>query len=410
MATIRASRSGQGGYIVCFRYGDKQYNRHLGTDDRREAEARKKRIEATIHDLQHGRLVLPPDCSDIGTFIVSDGKATAKVQPPRHATLSELWEGYRATATTADSTRITEATHFRHLVRILGPQAALPTLKTADLQRYIRQRSTEAGIRGAKVKAQTITKEVATFRAVWNGYGLPHGLVKVTFQTHFVGRLKFDKDDTKGRFLTLDQIRRQLDRGNLTPAQEAALWDCLFLDRDQLDDLLQTTRQAPTAPPWLYPMALAAAHTGARRSELLRSRPEDIDIDGGTIHLREKKRDHTKKHTYRPVRMSSRLAVVMTEWLKARPQGDYTFTTDAGEGITKKAAHHHLKAALAGSTWANIRGWHLFRHSLASITAMKGTDQRIIDATLGHTTEAMRQRYRHLFPSQQKAALDSIFG
>jgi integrase len=32
-----------------------------------------------------------------------------------------------------------------------------------------------------------------------------------------------------------------------------------------------------------------AAYTGARRSEILRSRVDDIDFDAGTITIREKK-------------------------------------------------------------------------------------------------------------------------
>ena len=41
--------------------------------------------------------------------------------------------------------------------------------------------------------------------------------------------------------------------------------------------------------------------------------------------------------------------------------------------------------------------------------AMKGVDQRIIDATVGHQTEEMRKRYRHLFPHKQHEALAAVF-
>jgi integrase len=40
---------------------------------------------------------------------------------------------------------------------------------------------------------------------------------------------------------------------------------------------------------------------------------------------------------------------------------------------------------------------------------LKGIDQRMIDAWMGHQTEEMRQRYRHLFPDQQQRALASLF-
>ena len=57
-----------------------------------------------------------------------------------------------------------------------------------------------------------------------------------------------------------------------------------------------------------------------------------------------------------------------------------------------------------------IRGWHVFRHSFISACASRGIDQRLIDEWVGHTTEEMRRRYRHLYPSVQRQALDSVFG
>lgn len=65
---------------------------------------------------------------------------------------------------------------------------------------------------------------------------------------------------------------------------------------------------------------------------------------------------------------------------------------------------------MAGGKWNVLRGFHVFRHSLASIMASKGKDQRVIDAILGHTTEEMTRRYRHLFPSTQTQAIDDLFG
>ncbi len=41
--------------------------------------------------------------------------------------------------------------------------------------------------------------------------------------------------------------------------------------------------------------------------------------------------------------------------------------------------------------------------------ASKGIDQRMIDEWVGYTTESMRRRYRHLFPSSQKTAMKELF-
>jgi integrase len=53
-------------------------------------------------------------------------------------------------------------------------------------------------------------------------------------------------------------------------------------------------------------------------------------------------------------------------------------------------------------------GFHTYRHSFASNLAAAGVDQRLIDEFMGHTTEAMRKRYRHLFPAAKRSAITSF--
>jgi integrase len=77
--------------------------------------------------------------------------------------------------------------------------------------------------------------------------------------------------------------------------------------------------------------------------------------------------------------------------------------------VTRNEANDHFQRAVQGGKWANLRGWHTLRHSFASNCAAKGVDQRIIDAWMGHQTEEMQKRYRHLFPEQQRAAILSVF-
>jgi site-specific recombinase XerD len=62
------------------------------------------------------------------------------------------------------------------------------------------------------------------------------------------------------------------------------------------------------------------------------------------------------------------------------------------------------------SKWKVLRGYHVFRHSFASNLAAAGIDEHVIAALMGHLTAEMRARYRHLFPSQRRAAVASVFG
>ncbi len=162
-------------------------------------------------------------------------------------------------------------------------------------------------------------------------------------------------------------------------------------------------------------MFVVAAHTGARRSELLRSRR--VDFDDETVVIRERKKSKSK-HTTRRVPLSPVLRDAIKEWFAKHPGGPYSFCLpdengQAGEKtrpIQPDEAHEIFRRALAGSKWNKLKGWHVLRHSFISNCAMKGIDQRIIDSFVGHTTEEMRRRYTHLFPSSKKAAIETVFG
>ena len=65
---------------------------------------------------------------------------------------------------------------------------------------------------------------------------------------------------------------------------------------------------------------------------------------------------------------------------------------------------------LKDSRWSVLKGWHVLRHSFISSLASRGIDQRLIDEWVGHQTEAMRRRYRHLTPDVQQQAIRSVFG
>ena len=118
--------------------------------------------------------------------------------------------------------------------------------------------------------------------------------------------------------------------------------------------------------------------------------------------------------------LSPTLAGVLGDWLKAHPGGPYLFCQEPGcpgsrskrratSPVTRDEAHGHFRRTLAGSRWRVVRGWHVLRHSFASNCVAGGVDQRLIDEWMGHTTEAMRRRYRHLTPDLQQQTIRSVF-
>ena len=80
-----------------------------------------------------------------------------------------------------------------------------------------------------------------------------------------------------------------------------------------------------------------------------------------------------------------------------------------GRPISAQLAAKSIVRVLKKSEWAVVPGWHCFRHSFISNCVAKGIDQRLIDHWVGHTTEAMRQRYSHLVPTTSQTALLSVF-
>lgn len=108
--------------------------------------------------------------------------------------------------------------------------------------------------------------------------------------------LRYPKGIEKPPFQTSVEIETKIATGELSERAQQDLWDCLFLTLPEIDELLQHV-QGTARHPFIYPMFVFAAHTGARRSELLRSRTEDIDFALRLITIREKKRVRGKLTT-----------------------------------------------------------------------------------------------------------------
>ncbi len=415
MASVRQDgRSGQ--YLILFRYGGRQFQRSLKTGSQKRANAICGRVEETLQLLQLGRLEIPSE-ADAGDFILSDGKRNGKPTLPKRHTIGDLLQLYgdrpKQQAKEA-TTEYSERVHIKHLCKHLKTSQVAQSISTSDVQRYIEKRLNEKW-RGRPIRPQTVKKEVATFRVIWN-WGVRSGYLKGRAPTL---DLVYPKTDERLPFITRDEIKRIIDRDRLDETAAKELWESLFLRKREIGDLLRHVEQRP-AQPFVYPMFVFAAHTGARRSELLRSQIEDFDFQTRMVRLREKKRSRKNAVTYRHVPMTKLLAAVMSDWFEIHPGGSYTLCLDLvtlrGKrrdtlgALTKDEATDHFKRALNGSEWESVRGFHVLRHSFASNLAAGGVDQRIIDEWMGHTTEEMRRRYRHLFPDQQRQAIDSVFG
>jgi len=417
----------------------RRYTFTLGEVAQGEAEAKAAQVDYLLMRVKQ-RLLTVPDGIDIVTFIQFDGKPpqaandNTPFNPRQAVTVALLKDRYLTTygngtieANSLDTCRL----HLNHVCRFLGDAFPLPELKLAKLQEYVNKRAKDG------VAPATIRKEVASLRAAWN-WGEPMDLTSGRFPNR---GLRYPKADEKPPFMTMAEIHRQIAGGG----DPDMLWECLYLTAPELAELLAFVKDMAQHP-WIYVVYCFAAHTGARRSEIIRALVTDVAFAAGVVTIREKKRSRDQRTTRR-VPLTPFLRGVLQEWLKGHPGGPALFchagvvtrskkrspTTGhqdekvrpsslkgrlatvhvrekpAQGALTRNEMRDHFGRVLAASKWTVMKGWHVLRHSFCSILAAKGIDQRFIDEWMGHQTEQQRRRYRHLAPNAQQEAIAGAF-
>jgi integrase len=407
---------GTGQFHLIFRFGGRKFKKALKTTQTDVAEAARVRLDENLRLVSAGRLIIP-EGADIPTFLLSDGKLNGKPKVLAPLTLSALFQEYRdhlPDGTMESNSLYTAKVHMAHFERVVGKGFSVRGLSLDDLQSYVQQRGKEKGRRKGRVSPTTMRKELSTLSAVWS-WARATSRVEGPFPNK---GLRFPKTNEKPPFQTKEEIVRQIARGGLSEVEQEALWDCLYLTPADLEEVLTLIKNQADQP-MVYPMVLMAAHTGARRSEILRSQVQDFDLESNLVVIREKKRAKGRRTT-RIVPLSPNLAKTLADWLKIHTGCKYTFCRRLNPSETGKTVEYlpvsvdqatdFLRRCLAGTGWAKIRGWHVFRHSFISNCASKGIDQRMIDAWSGHQTEEMRRRYTHLFPDSQQDAMRVLFG
>ena len=283
MAWVQQDPSGN--YHVSFRFGGRKFKRSLHTRKQDAADGLARRIEENIKLADRGILTIPAG-ADIPTFLLSDGKLSEKPKCETQLTLDGLFNAFFAAIPTGnleETTIYSMKIHKGHLVRHLGAELAAQKIDLETLQGYVAKRQTEDGLRGRKLSGATIKKELVTLRCLWN-WAAANGMVEGPFPGR---RVKYPKVSEKPPFQTWQEIEKQISRGGLTENEQAELWDSLFLSLKEVSELLDYVKKT-AAQPFIYPMVVMAAHTGARRSEIVRSMINDFQDETVIIHERKR--------------------------------------------------------------------------------------------------------------------------
>jgi len=423
MASLRQiKRTGQ--WQIRFYWNGEQRQRSCLTKRSKEANRVLATVEDTLHLLKTGRLEIPADV-DAVHWIMTGGKLQPPSKPkPRQSKLNfgEICDAYFEDQSQKEETTLGgESIHINHLKRILSCSMSLHAVDLDVLKKY-RKRRLRQKYHGKLITDGTIRKELVTFRQIWvwaqqNRY--VEGTCPLLGED---GRWKmtFEKPDTREKFQTWGQITRRIKRGGLTSEETKELWKGLFLDNDQIIELLKHV-ETTARHPFIYPMFCFTAYTGARRSEIVRSEVEDFDFERGQILIRERKRRKDRRGSTRFVPLHPKLAMIMQDWFQIHPGGRYTVSPPLHMPYRKKnakrkdqltfgQADYHFDRALKTTKWTVISGFHVLRHSFGSNLIRTGTvSSDIVGKWMGHTTEEMRELYQHLFPQdgqQQIVALE----
>ncbi|MCB1784202.1 MAG: site-specific integrase [Alphaproteobacteria bacterium] len=160
-----------------------------------------------------------------------------------------------------------------------------------------------------------------------------------------------------------------------------------FLDDDERTALLEASKN--TSYPHLHLIIVLALSTGARKSEILNLKWEDIDKDRTKIILHE-----TKNGERRIISLSGYARSLILEHEKVRRiDTNLLFPSKTGKSPFNIKRSWHKAMEEAGIE--DFR-FHDLRHSAASYLAMNGATLAEIAEVLGHKTLSMVKRYAHL--------------
>ncbi len=399
-------------YLIRFRYQGTEYKRSLKTRIDREAAAAKNTVELTIHRLLTGLLKLPEGV-EVGDFIVSGGTITTPRPadtPVECPSTTELIREYLESQKNllAESYHYSQEIHLRHLVRHLGQLAEAPCDR-------IRQKQIEGFIQ-SRLRIRnpgTVARERVTLLQFYKWVASREGLQGYLSPTATLAAIKHGSD--RPPFRTIEEINGIIARGGLDEDQALDLWGCLYLNPQEIGKLLATV-QVNARDPVSFLLHAIPAYTGMRRGEVLRLSWLDVDLDNGYITARSRKQSRTRSETIRRIDLHAELHSHLTEWRKKHPKGQYVVCAAATCGpLDRGRANRLFWQPMRGTDWCLDTGknwfkigFHTYRHSFASNLAAAGVDQRLIDEFMGHQTEAMRRRYRHLTPRNRRSAIESF--
>jgi integrase len=154
-------------------------------------------------------------------------------------------------------------------------------------------------------------------------------------------------------------------------------------------------------PGWFRPLVVVAMLTGMRRSELLRLRWSDVDVETGSVCVR---RD--KAGDGRWVVLNAEALETLRSLRRNRVLSSLVFTTPEGQGLHNNFKRYWHQAR----TKAKLEDFrfHDLRHTFASRLVRQGVSSYVVQHAGGWRTASMMARYAHLDPTTIRAAVELL--
>ncbi|MBB5459026.1 site-specific integrase [Paraburkholderia sp. Cpub6] len=206
--------------------------------------------------------------------------------------------------------------------------------------------------------------------------------------------------------LNFARARRMMPKGWTNPCREVPGLTMnnervRFLDAAERKRLLAVCRLST----WnrLYLLVLTAITTGARRSELLRLRYPDLDLDRATAYVRSSKNDEPRVLPLTPA------VIAEIRRFGKPPHPDALLFARVGDPDRPFTIDSAWYAALRDANIHNFR-FHDLRHTCASYLAQNGASLLDVAATLGHKQLDVTRRYSHLTIDSKRAIVERVMG
>lgn len=176
-----------------------------------------------------------------------------------------------------------------------------------------------------------------------------------------------------------------------------------FLDNAERTALLAACASSVWAG--LYPLALLAITTGARRGELIRLQWSDVNLDPKSPQALVRESKNGEPRVLPLVGRS--LEALGTLRLQHGARSRFVFPAPSGSDRPYEYFDAHWYAALNAAGIEDFR-FHDLRHTCASYLASQGASLLEIADVLGHRTMAMVKRYSHLAQGHKATVIEKM--